>query len=333
MKKSLILVAVLALLAVLVPGCAPEGAPTPAAEGGIIEIRVTDPPPADVISVDVTLANIEVHREGGGWETIDLGGEVTFDLMKVLDGVTEVLGSAGVTAGSFTGIRLDVTKVVVKIDGYPDPISAEVPSGKLKIVRPFKVEGGVKTVLTLDFDGEKSLILPGKDIDTGIERALFKPVVKLLIEKDDGDDGDGDVDDGDDDGDDGDGDVDDGDGDVDDGDDDGDDGDGDVDDGGGDGDDGDEKEHEGEEEKALEAIEETEEELAEILARVELEGITLPIDAFAGFNALLAEAKSAFATGNYEEVERLVEEAEEALSGIAEMIDSLEGEEEEEEEE
>ena len=162
----------------------------------------------------------------------------------------------------------------------------------------------MKTVLTLDFDGEKSLILPGKDIDTGIERALFKPVVKLLVEHEEGE-------------------------------------------GEGEREHEEEQEreheeeqerereeeHEGEEEKILEAIEETEEELAEILARVELEGITLPIDAFAGFNALLAEAKSAFATGNYEEAERLVEEAEEALSEIAEMIDSLEGEEEEPEEE
>ena len=41
----------------------------------------------------------------------------------------------------------------------------------------------MKTILTLDFDGAKSLILPGKDIATGKERALFKPVVKLLVEE------------------------------------------------------------------------------------------------------------------------------------------------------
>ncbi len=157
-------------------------------ERGIIEIRVTDPPPADVTSAVVTLANIEVQREGGGWETIDLGGEVTFDLMEVLD-VTEVLGSASVTAGSFTQIRMDVSEVVVEFvtDSTTDPVTtdtviAEVPSQKLRIVKAFEVVDGMKTVLTLDFDGEKSLILPGKDIDAGKERALFKPVVKLLIE-------------------------------------------------------------------------------------------------------------------------------------------------------
>jgi len=283
MKKGFILAAVLALLAVLVLGCAPEGAPPPAptVERGTIEIHVTDPPPADVIHAFVTLTKIEVHREGGGWETIDIDG--TFDLMDVVE-VEEVLGSANVTAGSFTQIRMDVSEVEVVFvtDNTTDTVIARVPSEKLRIVRPFEVVGGMKTVLTLDFDGEKSLVLPGKDIDTGKERALFKPVVKLLIEHKEGGEREREREE--------------------------------------------EREREREQEKALEAIEEVEEELAEILDRVELEGITLPDDAFAGFNALLAEAKSAFAAVNYEEAERLAKEAEEALSEIAEMIDSLEGE-------
>ena len=84
--------------------------------------------------------------------------------------------------GSFTQIRMDVTKVdVVTVDG--DEITATVPCDKPKIVRPFNVEGGVKTVLTQDFDRDNSLILPGKDVGTGKERALFRPVVKLLIVK------------------------------------------------------------------------------------------------------------------------------------------------------
>ena len=217
MKKGFIFVAVLALLAVLAPGCAPEGAPTPTVEGGIIEIRVTDPPPADVIHAFVTLTSIEVHREGGGWETLDIE-EATFDLMDLVGGVEEILGSTDVAVGSFTQIRMDVTEVEVVFvtDSTTNPVTtdtvvAEVPSDKLRIVKAFEVVGGVKTVLTLDFDGEKSLVLPGKDIETGKERALFKPVVRLLVGDDDeasattgtGTDDDL-VDDGDDDGDDGD---------------------------------------------------------------------------------------------------------------------------------
>jgi len=163
-----------------VPIPAPE--PMPTAEWGIIEIRVTDPPPADVTHAFVTLTNIEVHREGGGWETIIIE-ETTFDLMEVV-GVTEVLGSANVTAGSFTQIRMDVAEVdVVFVTGnITDNVTARVPSEKLKIVKAFEVVGGTKTVLTLDFDGEKSLILPGKDIATGKQKAIFKPVLHLLVE-------------------------------------------------------------------------------------------------------------------------------------------------------
>jgi len=143
----------------------------------------SNPPPADVISANVTLDNIEVHREGGGWETIDIGENVTFDLMEVI-GVTEVLSSANVTAGSFTQIRMDVAKVdvVFVIGNITDNVTARVPSEKLKIVKAFEVAGGTKTVLTLDFDGKRSLVLPGKDIAAGKQKAIFKPVVHLLVE-------------------------------------------------------------------------------------------------------------------------------------------------------
>jgi hypothetical protein len=90
-------------------------------------------------------------------------------------GVEQVLGSANITAGSFTQIRMDVIEVVGETT---DNVSytANVPSDKLKIVRPFNVGDGATTILTLDFDGEKSLIR------TGEGKYLFKPVVKLKIE-------------------------------------------------------------------------------------------------------------------------------------------------------
>jgi hypothetical protein len=155
----------------------------PTAEWGIIEIRVTDPPPADVIHAFVTLDNIEIHREGGGWETVDIGENVTFDLMEVI-GVTEVLGSVNVTAGGFTQIRMNVptVDVVFSTDNGTDNVTARVPSEKLRIVKAFEVIDGTKTVLTLDFDGKRSLVLPGKDIATGKQKAIFKPVVHLLVE-------------------------------------------------------------------------------------------------------------------------------------------------------
>ena len=205
---------VMALILVLVTGCIPAPgeitpaptptptpeevptpaeitpAPTPGADQGIIEIRVTDPPPADVTSAVVYLTDIEVHKvsdNASEWIQV-IGAPPSFDLMDVLNGVEEILGSAIVGAGKYTQIRMYVEKVEVEIaiDDTTVKITAEVPGEKLKIVRPFTVEAGVTTILTLDFDGEKSLVLPGKDIASGKERAIFKPVVKLLIEKEKG---------------------------------------------------------------------------------------------------------------------------------------------------
>lgn len=187
----LVTVVLLALTTACVPApekITPEPTPTPpipppGAELGVIEIRVTDPPSPEVISAKVYFSNIEAHKvtgEEGEWITIPIAMEPPrdppwFDLLEVID-VEQVLGAVTAEAGSYTQIRLDVTKVeVVTVDG--DVLLAEVPSDKLKIVRPFDVEGGVTTILTLDFDGDKSVILRGK------KEALFKPVVRLLIIK------------------------------------------------------------------------------------------------------------------------------------------------------
>jgi hypothetical protein len=179
------------LLLVVTTACAPAVTeeekeavtPTPTTEWGIIEIRVTDPPPADVKSAVVYFNSVEVHKVSdntsesdntSGWITV-IGVPGSFDLMDVI-GVAQVLGTANVTAGSFTQIRMDVVKVSGETT---DNVSytAEVPSGELKIVRPFNVGAGTTTILTLDFDGEKSLVR------TGSGKFQFKPVVKLSIEQ------------------------------------------------------------------------------------------------------------------------------------------------------
>ena len=168
---------------------------------GIIEIRVTDPPPPGVKTANVTLTKIEVHKavaeqemeqdqsgsnnqtqeqeqqqtqqDEGEWITI-IDHEVTFNLFEIIE-EAEILGSENVTAGKYTQIRMDV----IKVEGLTSdntPYIATVPSGTLKIVRPFEVKDGFTTILTVDFDGDKSLIMTGKG------KFLFKPVVRLQVE-------------------------------------------------------------------------------------------------------------------------------------------------------
>jgi hypothetical protein len=147
------------------------------AEAGILEVRVTDAPPQDVSEILVSVEDIQVHKagagEGSGWITI-VEEEKTFDLIKI-SGVEEVLGSKEIAAADYTQIRMDVLWVEVTINGQKK--MATIPSGTLKIVRPFSVEKGEKTILTLDFDAENRVTVTSKG------EVKFRPVVKVLVRK------------------------------------------------------------------------------------------------------------------------------------------------------
>jgi len=52
---------------------------------------------------------------------------------------------------------------------------ATIPSGELKFVNSFDVVAGKTTVLTFDFDAEKSVNVTGQD------KVMIKPVVKLDV--------------------------------------------------------------------------------------------------------------------------------------------------------
>ncbi len=151
--------------------------PSVVAKAGVLEIRVTDAPAHDISAVNMTIADIEVHRSGSGtavgWETV-VEGSRSFELLA-LRGVEEVLGSSTLEAGHYTQIRLNIEEVKVSVDG--EVRDANLPSGKLKLVGSFEIEEGKTTALTLDFDAEKSVVV------TGSGKVIFKPTVKLLVSK------------------------------------------------------------------------------------------------------------------------------------------------------
>ena len=152
--------------------------PTPTPVGpAIVEIRATDdPPPKEVSEICVTVNNIEVNIVTGdaatGWVTL-VDEPKTFDLVQIT-GLEEFLGTADVTPGVYTQVRLNVEEVVVKLSGVDVP--AKVPSGRLRIAGRFVAVAGETTILTLDFDAGKSVVVTGKDV-------IVKPVIKLLVRK------------------------------------------------------------------------------------------------------------------------------------------------------
>lgn len=180
-KAMFVLISVLAVLTMVLAGCA-VGTPTLSGQSGTVEVRVTDAPPKEeVTSVMVTVASVEIHKAGAnqddesGWLPMKLSGANNFDLLQV-KGLESVLATDNLTAGNYTQIRMEVTKVEVTFKGG-QPETAKIPSGKLKFVQPFDVAAGKTTVLLFDFDAAKSVNV------TGNGQVMFKPVIKLNVTK------------------------------------------------------------------------------------------------------------------------------------------------------
>lgn len=173
------------------PAPAPTPAPTPTPNQttppavittGILELHVTDAPPQrNVEEINVNLSNIEVHKAGdeqdadGEWIMV-LTDADSFDLIDLRDaGVEKILGDAELPTGHYTQIRMDVEIVDALIDGIRVDTDVVLPSGKLRIVGSFYVTENQTTILTIDFDADKSLVF------TGQGKVLFQPVVKLIV--------------------------------------------------------------------------------------------------------------------------------------------------------
>ena len=84
--------------------------------------------------------------------------------------------------------------------------------------------------------------------------------------------------------------------------------------------------------KAEKAIQEAEEEKQEVLDEAAEEGVELPANAFAEFDGLFAQAKSAVQAGNFVEAKNLAKRAEKSLDQIEKTIEELEKKQEKKEE-
>ena len=142
---------------------------------GTLEIRVTDQPTDAVSSILVTIENIEVHVSGGeessGWLTV-VEGPRQFDLMQLM-GIEELLGDTRLEPGKYQQVRFEVVEAVITVRGTAR--QSPVPSGKIRLVGGFDVSADATTIVTLDFDAEKSVVFrPGQG-------PQLKPVVKMLV--------------------------------------------------------------------------------------------------------------------------------------------------------
>ncbi len=150
--------------------------PTTPANVGQIEVRATDALPNDVSRVLVTAKEIEAHMSGadeGKWTRL-IADPPAFDLVAI-SGVEHMLGSNYIPVGDYTQVRVSIDQVVVTVGGKD--VTADVPSDRLRFVTPFSIIEGQTTVIVIDFDAEKSVMVTGSD------KVQFKPVVKLIVSR------------------------------------------------------------------------------------------------------------------------------------------------------
>ena len=174
MKKIIVILAIISVAAIgIFSGCIQKG------EGTLV-LQITDAPgDLNITEALVTMSEVRVHYAGinendtlGEWKTI-VNESQTFDLMA-LQNVTELFGTANLSAGWYTQIRLFVEQALVTIDGVQYDL--EISPKNVKLIKPWKLVDGETLVLTLDFDVQKSIH------ETGSGKYIMEPTIKIIQE-------------------------------------------------------------------------------------------------------------------------------------------------------
>jgi len=174
MKKILSILGIVSIGAVLLlSGCVKDGT-------GTLLLQITDAPgDLNITEALVTMSEVRVHYAGindndtlGKWITI-VNESQTFDLIA-LQNVTELFGTADLSAGWYTQIRLFVEKALVTIDGVQHDL--KISPQHVKLIKPWKIVDNETLVLTLDFDVQKSIH------ETGSGKYIMEPTIKIIQE-------------------------------------------------------------------------------------------------------------------------------------------------------
>ena len=155
-----------------------------------LTVMLKDSPFTDARSLLVTFSDVSVHQTEGEWATVPFAGGAssrTCDLKK-LTAAQDVLGTGALTPGRYTMVRLTVSSAVLYFDNVaPEPPCAptiappagrsalvDIPSGVVRLNRPFDVADGGGTTMLLDFDGDRAVR------ETGNGRDRMAPVITIV---------------------------------------------------------------------------------------------------------------------------------------------------------
>lgn len=161
---------------------------------GTLSVALTDSSCAGYAAIYVTIDEVQVNRSANGnsgWQTV-ANPIKTYNLLKLINGVTEILGDEDLTADNYNQIRLIIGKTPESennINGEPHPYAnyvlfddgsdepLKIPSGYntgIKLVHNFEVEENNIVELLLDFEACRSVV------ETGSGKYLLKPTIKII---------------------------------------------------------------------------------------------------------------------------------------------------------
>ncbi len=164
MRVLLISISILGLL--LMAACDRSDVATNPSEGeGEIRMHLIDAP-MNAEEVVIVVSRVEVHMAGSsetsGWVVVN-NQPATYDLLKLRNGASAILGSTRLQAGRYTQIRLILgAGSYIKVNGLV--FNLGVASGfetGVKLVHTFKIKAGEVYELYLDFDAGRSVRLTG----------------------------------------------------------------------------------------------------------------------------------------------------------------------------
>ena len=198
LHKSLMIISVLMISALLSACSSGGGGDSSSGETGTVAMSLTDAMSNKFNAVYVTIDDVQVHLKGNGngnngWTSVSTPNlPKTFNLYELTNGVREEIGLADLEAGDYTQMRLIIgdepdnginlfseahphaNYVIDSDDSYQE---LKIPSGYqtgLKIVHGFTISANQTTELILDFHAEKSVIVAGNG-----ENWHLKPTVKV----------------------------------------------------------------------------------------------------------------------------------------------------------
>jgi hypothetical protein len=171
--------------------CGSDSVTSPSGTGRL-SLMIKDSPYSDARALLVTFSEVTAHREGeGGFTKLPFGDTTatsrTCDLKRLVDR-QDVLGVGALPGGRYTMVRLVVSSATLYFENPSEgpacsnvitpPLgrsaSLEVPSGEVKLNRPFDVGEGAVTTMLIDFDGDKSVT------EMGNGRFRMTPVIGVV---------------------------------------------------------------------------------------------------------------------------------------------------------